>query len=79
MNKLSIGLFLIFTFCLSFAFSNPFNILKLNQTPIECPVCIVAIDIVNGILKQNKTDQAIIKDLQNVCNLLHGDQTIQNV
>ncbi len=70
---------MIFSSCVSIALCNPFNNITPIKTPIECPVCIVAIDLINGILKQNKTDQEIIKDLQNLCNLLHGDQTIQNV
>jgi hypothetical protein len=78
MNKL-FCLFLIFAFFISIALCNPLNSLNKNQTQIECPVCIAAINLVNVILKQNKTDNQIIQDLKKVCNLFHVKITIQNV
>ncbi len=69
----------IFLFLIIIPFSACFvsNLFKANQ--IECSVCVVGIELAKDVLKQNRTDQEVINDLQKICNLLNGTQTIQNV
>lgn len=43
---------------------------NLKNGSLECSLCIYFAELVDGLLKQNKTDQEIVKELRQVCNLL---------